>query len=58
MEIITILQVLLRHLSGQEAMVLSDQFLYYEEGNRDQRVAPDVMVIFGVPYGPRDNYKI
>ena len=56
--IITILQVLLRHLSGQEAMVLSDQFLYYVEGNPKKRVAPDVMVILGVPYGPRDNYKI
>ncbi|MEM1425052.1 MAG: Uma2 family endonuclease [Cyanobacteria bacterium P01_H01_bin.130] len=56
--IITILQVLLRYLSGQEAMVLSDQFLYYVEGDAKKRVAPDVMVIFGVPYGPRDNYKI
>ena len=56
--IISILEVLTDYLQDQEAMVLSNQFLYYVEGDPKKRVAPDVMVIFGVPYGPRDNYKI
>ncbi len=38
--------------------VLSDQFLYYAEGYPRLRVAPDVMVIFNVAGGGRDNYKI
>jgi hypothetical protein len=51
--------VVLRHyLEGQEAIVLADQFLYYVEGFPKFRVAPDVMVIFNVPPGARDNYKI
>jgi Uma2 family endonuclease len=42
----------------QTAIVLADQFLYYAQGFPRLRVAPDVMVIFDVPPGPRDNYKI
>lgn len=56
--ILTILEVLLQYLDGQQATVLADQFLYYSEGRPRLRVAPDVMVIFGVEPGPRDNYKI
>ena len=50
--------VALRHyLSTQPALVLADQFLYYAEGFPKLRVAPDIMVIFDVPPGPRDHYK-
>jgi hypothetical protein len=56
--IITTLAMLLAHLKGQQATVLADQFLYYAQGFPRLRVAPDVMVIFNVPPGGRDNYKI
>ncbi|MGD1862297.1 MAG: Uma2 family endonuclease [Leptolyngbyaceae cyanobacterium] len=52
------LEVLLQYLEGQQAAVLANQFLYYSKGMPKLRVAPDVMVIFGVEPGPRDNYKI
>ncbi len=56
--ILTTLEVLRQYLIGQQATVLADQFLYYIEGRPSARVAPDVMVIFGVVPGGRDNYKI
>jgi Uma2 family endonuclease len=56
--ILTILEVLRVYLIGQQATVLADQFLYYEAGQPNQRVAPDVMVIFNVKPGGRDSYKI
>jgi Uma2 family endonuclease len=56
--ILTILEVLRVYLIGQRATVLADQYLYYVEGNPQRRVAPDVMVIFNVEPGGRDNYKI
>jgi Putative restriction endonuclease len=37
---------------------LGNQYLYYEQGNSNKRVAPDVFVIFDVEPGGRDNYKI
>jgi Uma2 family endonuclease len=49
--------VLRQYLAQQQAIVLADQFLYYAQGFPRLRVAPDVMVIFDVPPGPRDNYK-
>ncbi|MBE7381008.1 MAG: Uma2 family endonuclease [Leptolyngbya sp. SIO1E4] len=52
------LEVLRQYLAGQQATVLSNQFLYYAEGFPKLRVAPDVMVIFDVEPGGRDNYKI
>jgi Uma2 family endonuclease len=55
--IMTTLAMLLAHLKGQRATVLADQFLYYAQGFPRLRVAPDVMVIFGVEPGGRDNYK-
>jgi Uma2 family endonuclease len=54
----TTLGMLLAHLKGQQATVLSNQFLYYAQGFPRLRVAPDVMVIFNVEPGGRDNYKI
>jgi Uma2 family endonuclease len=56
--IIAILEVLRAYLSGQQATVLADQFLYYAQGYPRLRIAPDVMVIFNVEPGGRDNYKI
>jgi Uma2 family endonuclease len=55
--IMTTLAMLLHHLKGQQATVLADQFLYYAQGFPRLRVAPDVMVIFNVQPGGRDNYK-
>jgi Uma2 family endonuclease len=54
----TTLGMLLAYLKGQQATVLSNQFLYYAQGFPRLRVAPDVMVIFNVEPGGRDNYKI
>ncbi|AGY56412.1 Uma2 family endonuclease [Gloeobacter kilaueensis] len=55
--ILTTLEVLRQYLEGSQATVLANQFLYYAPGVRTSRVAPDVMVIFGVAPGPRDSYK-
>lgn len=52
------LEVLKQYLRGRRATVLGNQFLYYAEGFPRLRVAPDVMVIFDVAPGGRDNYKI
>ncbi len=52
------LEVLRQYLAGEQATVLSNQFLYYAQGFPKLRVAPDVMVIFDVEPGGRDNYKI
>jgi Uma2 family endonuclease len=52
------LEVLRQYLRERRATVLGNQFLYYAEGFPRLRVAPDVMVIFEVEPGGRDNYKI
>jgi Uma2 family endonuclease len=52
------LEVLRQYLQGQQATVLGNQFLYYAQGFPRLKVAPDVMVIFDVAPGGRDNYKI
>jgi Uma2 family endonuclease len=51
------LEVLKQYLRHQRATVLGNQFLYYAQGFPKLRVAPDVMVIFNVEPGGRDNYK-
>ena len=56
--ILTTLEVLKQYLSGQQGTVLANQFMYYSQGLPRMRVAPDVMVIFNVELGGRDNYKI
>lgn len=56
--ILVTLEVLRQYLEGRQATVLADQFLYYAQGFPKLRVAPDVMVIFEVAPGGRDNYKI
>ena len=55
--LLTTLEVLRQYLTGQQATVLANQFLYYAQGFPKLRVAPDVMVIFDVAPGGRDNYK-
>jgi Uma2 family endonuclease len=55
--ILITLEVLTQYLHGQKATVLANQFLYYAQGFPKLRVAPDVMVIFEVEPGGRDNYK-
>jgi len=55
--ILVTLEVLTQYLAGQQATVLSNQFLYYSQGYPRLRVAPDVMVISNVAPGGRDNYK-
>lgn len=52
------LEVLRQYLKDRQATVLGNQFLYYAQGFPKLRVAPDVMVIFNVEPGGRDNYKI
>lgn len=52
------LEVLRQYLKGRQATVLGNQFLYYAQGFPKLRVTPDVMVIFDVEPGGRDNYKI
>ncbi|MDB9319770.1 MULTISPECIES: Uma2 family endonuclease [Cyanophyceae] len=56
--ILTTLEVLKQYLAGRQATVLANQFLYYAQGFPKLRIAPDVMVIFDVQPGGRDNYKV
>jgi Uma2 family endonuclease len=56
--ILITIAVLRQYLQHEQACILGNQFLYYEEGSSTKRCAPDVMVIFGVEPGSRDNYKI
>ncbi|MDM9384924.1 Uma2 family endonuclease [Chlorogloeopsis sp. ULAP01] len=56
--LLTTLEVLKQYLAGRQVTVLANQFLYYSQGFPKLRVAPDVMVIFDVSPGGRDNYKI
>ncbi len=52
------LKILRQYLSDRRATVLGNQFLYYAENFPRLRVAPDVMVIFDVEPGGRDNFKV
>ena len=56
--ILITIEVLRLYLQHEQACILGNQFLYYEEGSSTKRCAPDVMVIFGVAPESRDNYKI
>ncbi|QKQ72609.1 Uma2 family endonuclease [Nostoc sp. TCL240-02] len=56
--LLTTLEVLKQYLANRQATVLGNQFLYYAQGFPKLRVAPDVMVIFDVAPGGRDNFKI
>ena len=52
------IELLRLYLEGERVTVLGNQYLYYSQGYPKLRTAPDVMVIFGVEPGGRDNYKI
>lgn len=52
------LEVLRQYLIGRQVTVLAKQFIYYSKGFPQIRLAPDVMVIFNVEPGGRDNYKL
>jgi Uma2 family endonuclease len=56
--ILMTIELLRLYLQGQQATILGNQFLYYEQGTPSKRIAPDVFVIFDVEPGGRDNYKI
>jgi len=56
--ILTTLAVLKQYLAGCQATVLANQYLFYSQGFPNLRVAPDVMVIWQVAPGGRNNYKI
>ena len=38
--------------------VSGDLFIYLEEGNADNRIAPDVFVVFGAANHQRETYKL
>jgi Uma2 family endonuclease len=42
----------------QDVYVSANSFIYYERGNREAVVAPDVYVVLGVRKRKRDNYKV
>ena len=52
------LEVLRQYLIGRQATVLSKQFIYFSPGYPQLNFSPDVMVIFNVEPGGRDNYKL
>ena len=41
-----------------DVYVSGNLLIYYEEGNKDASVAPDVFVVIGVPNHPRRIYKV
>lgn len=50
--------VLADHFGGRnDVYVGADMFVYYEEGNRNKKVSPDLFVCFGVPRRTRRVYK-
>ena len=44
--------------AGADVYVAGNLFLYYEQGNREAVVAPDVFVVRGVPVHLRDSYQL
>lgn len=55
--ILTVVTTLTQYL-GDRAVIFANNFFYYVEGKPSARVAPDVMVVFGITPGMRPNYKI
>jgi Uma2 family endonuclease len=41
-----------------DVYVSANSFIYYEEGNKEAVVAPDLYVVFGVRKRKRDNYQV
>ena len=44
--------------SRPDVYVAANLFIYYEEGNREAAVAPDVFVVLGVPNHDRHTYRL
>ena len=55
-DLLLILRNWFRH--RRDVFVAVDLLVYFEEGNRDARVAPDVFVTLGAEAGHRWNYKV
>lgn len=47
-----------RYADRDEVYVSGNLFVYYAEGKPEYRLAPDCFVVFGVPPGDRDNFKV
>jgi Uma2 family endonuclease len=47
----------LYYQSRSDVYVAGNLFIYYEQGNPEAVVAPDVFVVFGVPAGDRRSFK-
>ncbi len=53
------IEALQRYFQDQSDVYVSgDLFIYFEEGNPQAVVAPDVFVVFGVEKKPRRTYKL
>ena len=58
-QLIWTLQTLETHFASQpEVYISGDILMYYEKGVPRRVVAPDVLVTFGIPRGPRRTYKV
>ena len=52
-----LIQVLEQHFDAQPHVYVTGNLLwFYREHDRRRHLSPDVMVVFGVPQGARDNY--
>ena len=47
-----------RYAGGPDTFVCTDMLLSYKDGQRKEVVAPDLMVVFGVPAKNRDSYEV
>jgi Uma2 family endonuclease len=47
-----------RYEAAPDVYVSGDLFIYYERGKPSAVVCPDVFVVFGVPKGKRETYKL
>ena len=54
----TVHSLRVRYENRADVYVAGDIFVYYREGNNSARVAPDVLVVFGVPKRMRRSYFI
>lgn len=58
-QMVDLIQALEAFFAGQPDVYVSGNLMfYYEEGNPQRHVSPDVMVVHGVPSRKRDLYKL
>ncbi len=56
---IDLIEALKAHFEAQDEVYVSGNILlYYEEGNPQVHISPDVLVTLGIPKGPREIYKL